>query len=334
MSNPYGPWATAINAGRNPQLSAFWRRRLAMLVPTSQTSPVLSRRNLLGLLAAAAMMLALPTFRSASMAANGPGEGVVKESLGGAKAEPNAAAPAAGKDYAPCAAPPAGSADAAAADHPPRPPAPGPVEIPSFPAYSELEELEMQSRLGLTAQQKENLREISRRFHQSTRRQKDAAEIRRLNKELTSGRPKAARAAWTEIQRILRQEVKDFCPQVESVLTPRQVDAYKKHLFPAFARYMLYDSENCKTLGLTAQQEEKLRQLRKADQERFDRLMRQLHEQYLAVLNPSQQEKLHVEAREQLAGREAEAEQWPPNPYGVYWDKGPGARFVRASTPG
>ena len=44
MTNPYGPWATAINAGRNPQLSASWRQRLTMLVPTSQTSPVLSRR--------------------------------------------------------------------------------------------------------------------------------------------------------------------------------------------------------------------------------------------------------------------------------------------------
>ncbi len=64
MTNPYGPWATAIDAGRNPQLSAFWRQRLTMLVPTSQTSPVLSRRSLLGLVAAAALVCALPTFHA------------------------------------------------------------------------------------------------------------------------------------------------------------------------------------------------------------------------------------------------------------------------------
>jgi formylglycine-generating enzyme required for sulfatase activity len=69
MSNPYGPWATAIDAGRNPQLSAFWRQRLTMLVHASRTSPALSRRNLLGLVATAALVCALPTFRAAPAAA-------------------------------------------------------------------------------------------------------------------------------------------------------------------------------------------------------------------------------------------------------------------------
>ena len=47
--NQYGPWATPIGACGNPQLSAFWRQRLTKLVPTSQSSPTLSRRSLLGL---------------------------------------------------------------------------------------------------------------------------------------------------------------------------------------------------------------------------------------------------------------------------------------------
>ena len=65
MNHPYGPWATAIDAGRNPQLSAFWRQRLTMLVPTSETSPVLSRRNALLLVTAAVCLFLLPTFRPA-----------------------------------------------------------------------------------------------------------------------------------------------------------------------------------------------------------------------------------------------------------------------------
>jgi hypothetical protein len=69
MANQYGPWATLIEAGDSPQLSAFWRRRLTLLVPASQTSPVLSRRNLLWLGAAGALTGVLPTLRSAAVAA-------------------------------------------------------------------------------------------------------------------------------------------------------------------------------------------------------------------------------------------------------------------------
>jgi hypothetical protein len=68
MSNPYGPWATLIDAGSNPQLSAFWRRRLTMLVSVSQTSPVLSRRNLFWLVLAAVMIGMMPTVRSTAIA--------------------------------------------------------------------------------------------------------------------------------------------------------------------------------------------------------------------------------------------------------------------------
>ena len=70
MANPFGPWATLIEVGRNPQLSTFWRRRLTMLVPTSQSSPVLSRRNLVCLVAAGTLMIVLPTFRVAAVAAD------------------------------------------------------------------------------------------------------------------------------------------------------------------------------------------------------------------------------------------------------------------------
>ena len=62
MTNPYGPWATAIDIGGRARLSSFWRQRLTMLVPASQTSSVLSRRSLLGLVAAGVLVCALPTF--------------------------------------------------------------------------------------------------------------------------------------------------------------------------------------------------------------------------------------------------------------------------------
>ena len=69
MATNYGPWATPINAGMNPQLSAFWKRRLKMLVPTSQANQALSPRNLLWLTLVGAVFIALPTFRTGSAAA-------------------------------------------------------------------------------------------------------------------------------------------------------------------------------------------------------------------------------------------------------------------------
>ena len=43
MANQFGPWATLIDVGGKPQLSAFLRRRMTMLVQASQTRPALSR---------------------------------------------------------------------------------------------------------------------------------------------------------------------------------------------------------------------------------------------------------------------------------------------------
>src|SRR5208283_3582808 len=72
MTNPYGPWATAIDAGRNPQLSAFWKQRMSMLVPASRTSPVLSRREMLGLIGVGVATCSLPMIRGTSAWAEPP----------------------------------------------------------------------------------------------------------------------------------------------------------------------------------------------------------------------------------------------------------------------
>ena len=63
MNQPYGPWATLITAGQNPQLSDFWRRRMHLLVPVSQASPAFSRRNVFFLVATAFTLFFLPTIR-------------------------------------------------------------------------------------------------------------------------------------------------------------------------------------------------------------------------------------------------------------------------------
>jgi Tol biopolymer transport system component len=63
MSDRFGPWASSIQVGSNPQLSAFWKKRMTMLETVSKTSPAISRRNLLWLGGVGIATAMLPTLR-------------------------------------------------------------------------------------------------------------------------------------------------------------------------------------------------------------------------------------------------------------------------------
>jgi hypothetical protein len=69
VASQFGPWATLIDLGGSPQLSAFWRRRMRMLAPTSRAALTLSRRNVCWIVVAGALVGLLPTFRPAQAAA-------------------------------------------------------------------------------------------------------------------------------------------------------------------------------------------------------------------------------------------------------------------------
>jgi hypothetical protein len=69
MSTEFGPWATAMDIGSQPQLSAFWRRRLAMIIQTSRSGLRISQRVGLCLIGAAALTWGLPTFRGSAASA-------------------------------------------------------------------------------------------------------------------------------------------------------------------------------------------------------------------------------------------------------------------------
>ena len=61
--NPFGPWTTALSPMSGAKLSTYWVRRLNMLPNLCQSSPILSRRGLFGLLALAVIALLLPSLR-------------------------------------------------------------------------------------------------------------------------------------------------------------------------------------------------------------------------------------------------------------------------------
>lgn len=69
MKRSFGPWATAMHVAPNPQLSTFWKRRVMMLCPTSQTSFRLSTAAVYWLVATGVLACALPTLRNAPLRA-------------------------------------------------------------------------------------------------------------------------------------------------------------------------------------------------------------------------------------------------------------------------
>lgn len=69
MHHPFGPWATLISAGQNPQLSAFWRRRMNRLPAAASSNPALTRTTTWALIAAAILVGIVPTFRGQAASA-------------------------------------------------------------------------------------------------------------------------------------------------------------------------------------------------------------------------------------------------------------------------
>ena len=62
MTTSFGPWTTALDAGSSAQLSALWKRRVAMLPRLPSTAPTISLAGRRVLLTCGLMALLLPTF--------------------------------------------------------------------------------------------------------------------------------------------------------------------------------------------------------------------------------------------------------------------------------
>jgi hypothetical protein len=204
VSNQFGPWATMIDVGGNPQLSSFWRRRLTMLVPASRARAVLSRRGRLWLAATAALMLLLPTVHF-----------VLAD-------EPAEKTPAAKK---PPATKPEGNwvvagvvATAAAVQFDDGPNA---VFIPAC-VYGSLARGDVRKELKFTGKQEQELMSLSRDWR---KRLMESAE--RIKKEGDKLGP-AERAALTrEYEGVRRQESMAARRQIEAILTAEQLTSLR-----------------------------------------------------------------------------------------------------------
>jgi hypothetical protein len=328
MSNKYGPWATLIDVGGNPQLSSFWKRRLKMLVPASKTSPVLSRRNLSLLAAAGILACLLPTvfFTPASAQDKKPADKQSQENGSTTAEKPANAKPANEKSQAEAKSggETAGgsfsgstivgrgtlvisgaiqnkaggtatiasvlpSNDSEARDDSEFPMFDSPL---SFDFYSPLLYERHLKELGLTTDQMNKLREISKKYRaEYDRQQKDPAYQAKLAANVPG---KELADKYNEMK---KEEIKPIRKQIDQVLTAQQLAALKYIMLCEKAPMHWGLSED---LGMTEGQLKALFENASNDPTyiyaKTKELQQENDDKRLSVLSPAQREELERQA--------------------------------------
>jgi hypothetical protein len=299
MLNRYGPWATMIDFGGNPQLSTFWRRRMTMLAPASKTSLVLSRRSLLWLSTAALLLIALPTVHFAAAgekeasAAKG-GDVAAKEHPGKAPSKDGGAKAVENKYYSGTLYVTVHTAESAS----------NILRLPTY-VYGFLQFARFREYVKITPAQEKELAAISRAFM-------------KREEEL---RERAAK------QHAFRSPLEDVSnsdavrKQMEAILTKEQLTAVRSITTGAngLARLML-DRQLRENVGVSGQQRSELERLVR-DQQHWQAIdlpksMEAIDRKMLAVVTPEQWAKLE---RDVAANRDIVPVQTYPGPELSVW---------------
>jgi hypothetical protein len=285
MNQSYGPWATQISAVQNPQLSAFWRRRMGMLASVSKASPALSRQTVVLLVVAAIVLLIMPTFSAAPAAAQRQADATKEK----------AASTSDGKT---------------AANFPTRDTivvdgqtlevySPFPIALPR-PFLFFLTDQSLQKEAGFTAEQKKKLQELSGYY---------------IKESEKWGKVLPPWAVWTPEQK--KKSLKEYARvygeirhKVVAMLTREQRDACCKVIRRDIAYYASMDSSIfSESLGVTSQQWEKVGQFRLAwDEETVRRPL----DATMAALTAQQWEKLMTRAENEYRKSHEPAAGDPP----------------------
>lgn len=167
-----------------------------------------------------------------------------------------------------------------------------------FPPYNGIFFPELQKELKLSAEQCKRLSEVSADFWTKFK------ELSKENSDMTDQRKRAK--YWANINQLAR----DCRKQIEAVVTPQQLEAYKKEVFPrhAFELLSLAQPEGRKTIGITSGQEEKLQQIfkkrsQRPTEEEMER-MEQAKDAVLTALSPPQREKLRSDVERNIRNDE------------------------------
>lgn len=182
----------------------------------------------------------------------------------------------------------------------------GPLRFPSqaqylmLPGYSALGQESVQKQIELVPEQKEKLREISRKYLE------EIQGAGRLDWSKWGEMSQEKRKAKTEE---MRQRYSDATASakkaIEEVLLPHQIDKLKQIEFRTRASSMLYAPNVIEQIGLTEEQKNRLKQLREEQQKKMAALMEETMEKTLELLNAEQRQKL-----EEMSSRPWQGFQW------------------------
>ena len=301
MSNKYGPWATLIDVGGNPQLSAFWRRRLVMLVPASKTSPVLSRRNLSLLAVAGILACILPTVFFTPAAAEdkkpaGSGNVIVDDKSD--QETKSANSPTSSGQATQYGVVGTFSGDDAFSSY---------IRIPCV-VYNQLSNEPVRRELRISPDQEKKLRELS-----DGNLKLEVDSKKQLRAEIEKLAPQVQLAKQRELNDRLAAERNTIRKQIEELLTPEQLTgARSMSIGMSAAGRLLEDQRFGERIGISEEQKKELRQRLLEDAKQDAKLkeknkqqeqsMKENETKTLALLTPQQWEKLERLAGEKETG--------------------------------
>lgn len=156
-----------------------------------------------------------------------------------------------------------------------------------LPAYSALAQESVQKQIELVPEQKEKLREISRKYVEEIQGvgRFDWSKWGELSQE-------ERKAKTEEMQKRYSDATAAAKKAIEEVLLPHQIDKLKQIEFHTRASGLLYAPNVLEQIGLTEEQKNQLKQLREEQQKKMAALMEEMMEKTLNVLNEEQRKKL------------------------------------------
>ncbi len=175
------------------------------------------------------------------------------------------------------------------------------LSVPNvFPPYCGIFSPEMRKELNLSAEQCKRLSEVS------TDIWKKHETLSKQDADMTDQKVRARYFANID------QLAGDCRKQIEAVVTPQQLEAYKKAVLPLIAFEMLDRPESRKTIGVAGRQEEKLQQIfKESSQQRAQpptpdeaKRMEQAKNAVLDALSPQQREKLRSQVQQSIRNDE------------------------------
>ena len=155
----------------------------------------------------------------------------------------------------------------------------------SLPGYWSLQSEAVRDELNLTERQLAKLEEISKKSREQQYSREEWAEMAKLPQE-------ERRKKYAEFAEVRQKRSAEFTKQIEDVLTRRQLEELKMIELSRRGMHYLTNSRMAEAIGLSEEQQEKLRKNRQELEKATQKLQRDSAKKAFDILTPEQMEQL------------------------------------------